>query len=97
MLRGGTCSALAMAGTAVFRMVVSTDSRKNATATNHGRSHLLVSFVMRSNRRGSRQAVLSPILYRLPGLAAPGCMAGFVGYSSFRQTAGHLDFRHGTQ
>jgi hypothetical protein len=30
-----------MAGTAVFRMVVSSDSIKNATATSHGRRRLL--------------------------------------------------------
>lgn len=30
-----------MAGTAVFRIVVSSDSIKNATATNHGKSRLL--------------------------------------------------------
>ena len=30
-----------MAGTAVFRIVVSSDSMKNATATSHGRSRLL--------------------------------------------------------
>jgi hypothetical protein len=32
-----------MAGTAVFRMVVSRDSMKKATATNQGRRRLLVS------------------------------------------------------
>ncbi len=31
-----------MAGTAVFRIVVSSDSMKNATATSHGNSSLLV-------------------------------------------------------
>jgi hypothetical protein len=30
-----------MAGTAVFRIVVSSDSMKNATATSHGKSRLL--------------------------------------------------------
>ena len=30
-----------MAGTAVFRIVVSSDSIKNATATSHGKSRLL--------------------------------------------------------
>src|SRR3954466_8925042 len=40
MLSGATPSAAAMAGTAVFRMVVSSDSMKNATATSHGRSRL---------------------------------------------------------
>src|ERR1017187_7302033 len=36
MLSGATPSALAMVGTAVFRMVVSSDSMKKATATSHG-------------------------------------------------------------
>jgi xanthine/uracil permease len=36
MLSGATLSAAAMAGTAVLRIVVSSDSMKNATATNHG-------------------------------------------------------------
>lgn len=41
MLRGATLSASEMAGTAVFRIVVSRDSMKNATATSHGKSRLL--------------------------------------------------------
>src|SRR5438034_1528627 len=36
MLSGGTASALARVGTAVFRIVVSSDSMKKATATSHG-------------------------------------------------------------
>src|SRR5207247_10600659 len=36
MLSGATASAFAMAGTAVFRIVVSSDSMKKATATSHG-------------------------------------------------------------
>jgi hypothetical protein len=41
MLRGVTWSAAEIAGTAVFRMVVSRDSIKNATATSHGKRRLL--------------------------------------------------------
>lgn len=41
MLSGVTLSASEIAGTAVFRIVVSRDSMKNATATSHGRSRLL--------------------------------------------------------
>ena len=41
MLSGATFSAAAMVGTAVFRMVVSSDSMKNATATSHGSNRLL--------------------------------------------------------
>ena len=36
MLSGVTASAFAMAGTAVFKIVVSSDSMKKATATSHG-------------------------------------------------------------
>ncbi len=43
MLSGGTFSACAMVGTAVFRIVVSSDSMKNATATSHGNTALLAS------------------------------------------------------
>ena len=38
MLSGATCSAAAMAGTAVFITVVSSDSMKKVTATSHGSS-----------------------------------------------------------
>jgi hypothetical protein len=41
MLSGATLSASEIAGTAVFRIVVSSDSIKNATATSHGNSRLL--------------------------------------------------------
>jgi hypothetical protein len=41
MLSGATFSASETTGTAVFRIVVSSDSMKNATATSHGRSCLL--------------------------------------------------------
>jgi hypothetical protein len=41
MLSGATLSASEIAGTAVFRIVVSSDSIKNATATSHGKSRLL--------------------------------------------------------
>src|SRR5271155_4012380 len=40
MLSGLTCSPAAMAGSAVLRMVVSSDSMKKATATIQGRSRL---------------------------------------------------------
>ena len=40
MLNGATSSACAIAGTAVFRIVVSSDSMKNATATSHGTRRL---------------------------------------------------------
>src|SRR5271169_3548536 len=43
MLSGATLSAAAIVGTAVLRMVVSSDSMKNATATSHGSRRRLVS------------------------------------------------------
>src|SRR3979409_1832162 len=43
MLSGATLRAREMTGTAVFRIVVSSDSMKNATATSHGSSRLLES------------------------------------------------------
>src|ERR1022692_4868507 len=39
MLRGAIRSASAIVGTAVFRIVESSDSMKNATATSHGSSN----------------------------------------------------------
>ena len=41
MLSGVTLRAAEIAGTAVFRIVVSSDSMKNATATSQGNSRLL--------------------------------------------------------
>ena len=41
MLSGATCNACAIVGTAVLRMVVSSDSMKNATAISHGSTRLL--------------------------------------------------------
>jgi hypothetical protein len=41
MLSGATLRASEIAGTAVFKIVVSSDSIKNATATSHGKSRLL--------------------------------------------------------
>ncbi len=43
MLSGETASALEITGTAVLRMVVSSDSMKKATATSHGNSRLTAS------------------------------------------------------
>ena len=40
MLNGGISRAFAIAGTAVFRIVVSSDSMKKPTATSHGSSRL---------------------------------------------------------
>src|ERR1700675_2033718 len=42
MLSGGTCSACAIAGTAVFKIVVSSASMKKPTATSQGSSRLAV-------------------------------------------------------
>jgi hypothetical protein len=43
MLSGVTASALAITGMAVLRIVVSSDSIKNATATSHGNMRLMAS------------------------------------------------------
>jgi hypothetical protein len=43
MLSGATPRAEEMAGTAVLRIVVSSDSMKNATATSHGKIRLAAS------------------------------------------------------
>jgi hypothetical protein len=43
MLSGATLRAAEIVGTAVFRIVVSSDSMKNATATSQGSSRLLAS------------------------------------------------------
>ena len=43
MLSGTTFSAAAIDGSAVFRIVVSSDSMKNATATSHGSMRLTLS------------------------------------------------------
>jgi hypothetical protein len=43
MLNGAMPSAFAMAGTAVFRIVVSSDCMKKATATNHGKKRFTAS------------------------------------------------------
>src|SRR5450631_3180195 len=52
MLSGGISSAWAIAGTAVFRMVVSNASMKNPTATNQGNSRLAVALGCVSWRAG---------------------------------------------
>jgi hypothetical protein len=52
MLSGATLSASAIAGTAVLRMVVSSDSMKNATATSQGKSRF-VEAGMRTSSRGT--------------------------------------------
>ncbi len=57
MLSGGTFNASAMAGTAVFRIVVSRDSMKNPMATSHGSSRLAVpvsAVSLRGCKAGSR-------------------------------------------
>src|SRR6266436_3645069 len=52
MLSGGTLSACATAGTAVFRIVVSNDSMKKPTATSHGSSRLAVPLTVPASRAG---------------------------------------------
>lgn len=71
MLSGATLSALAIAGTAVFKIVVSSDSMKNAIATSHGNNRLLdVSTgagVIGTGRAKSNYLACSPLIYLLAG------------------------------
>ena len=64
MLKTGTSSACAMAGTAVFRIVVSNDSMKNPTATSHGNNRLAVAVSAMSSESAKsvcRQAPASAV------------------------------------
>ncbi len=72
MLRGATSSAAAIAGTAVFRIVVSSDSIKTAMATNHGRSRLTESLGVDNccGNGTSLQEVLSHRSLTIPANAA---------------------------
>src|SRR5271155_3439760 len=79
MLRGATWSAAAIVGTAVFKIVVSSDSMKNATATSHGSSRLLEA----ASGGGSGEIPMGPGGLAFGGL---GCMASMIAnQSSFRE------------
>src|SRR5450631_7462 len=67
MLRGATFSACAIMGTAVLRMVVSSDSMKDATATSHGRSCLRESVGARTDDDGIMQTTLTFLTPRSAG------------------------------
>ena len=54
MLSGATLRASEIAGTAVFKIVVSSDSIKNATATSHGRRRLLAA----DREKGTKGALM---------------------------------------
>src|ERR1700677_2145770 len=73
MFRGATCKAAAIVGTAVFRIVVSSDSMKNATAMSHGRRRLLAS----ARVGGEVEPATGPDEGRLGGIAfgGPGCIS----------------------
>ena len=58
MLKGATFNAAAIVGTAVFRIVVSNDSMKNATATSHGSNALFEWAVNRLSSRGCSESGL---------------------------------------
>jgi hypothetical protein len=75
MLRGLMPRAAEMAGTAVLRIVVSSDSIKNATATNHGKRRLEVS--EESDDDGRTNVGPSCVIFRkLPeGLSAKKLLA----------------------
>ena len=88
MLSGATFSAAAMVGTAVFRIVVSSDSMKNATATSHGNSRLLVS------PASTKATVADNVAHALlraasPLLATHGSRVGATFYESRRRANVH--------
>src|ERR1700722_11217994 len=60
MFKGATCRAAAIVGTAVFRIVVSSDSMKKATAINQGNNRLLVSARRDSGEDGGRLVIPPP-------------------------------------
>src|SRR5580698_2413103 len=62
MLSGATCRASAIVGRAVLRMVVSSDSMKNATATSHGRTRFTVSVGDGDAIEPGRQGATSPAI-----------------------------------
>ena len=67
MLSGAIFSAAATVGTAVFRIVVSSDSMKNATATSHGTRRLMGS----PPPVGAELAGAGPIGAELVRMSAP--------------------------
>ena len=85
MLSGTIFRASAIVGTAVLRIVVSSDSMKNATATSHGRRRFRDSFGkgFRScnwaPRKGTWTGYGNPVqlirLGRVPSRGAPECPA----------------------
>jgi hypothetical protein len=74
MFRGEMASALAMTGTAVFRIVVSSDSMKKATATSQGSIRLMASgeegWRAGKEEPGDIRAVATS-LEQMPGLSEP--------------------------
>src|SRR6266567_1077323 len=69
MLSGATCNAAAIVGTAVFKIVVSRDSMKNATATSHGNSRALAAL---SSAEASPAAMFWEMLIVERCAATPG-------------------------
>ena len=66
MLSGATWSAVAIVGTAVLRIVVSSDSIKNATAISHGSSRLLEAASGDCEKRASIERLKSEPIGMLP-------------------------------
>jgi hypothetical protein len=69
MLSGATLRASAMAGAAVFRIVVSNDSIKNATATSHGNNSLLAvcsEGAVSGLGMAALRYVLNAVIHRIP-------------------------------
>src|SRR6516225_8623029 len=73
MLSGPTCRASETAGTAVLRIVVSSDSMKKATATSHGSS-----FLAAAEGDGTPVASTTEVasVVSVTGLVMPHCIEG---------------------
>src|SRR5260370_11744528 len=80
MLSGVTSIACAIVGTAVLRIVVSSDCMKKATATSHGSSRLLVSVGAGSLKDGvamfGRWAGRTTVTLRRPRRQSPSTLVG---------------------
>ena len=60
MLNGAMASALAIAGTAVFRIVVSSACMKNATATSHGKMRFTASMEIAEGTAATAAPAVGP-------------------------------------
>ena len=78
-----------MAGTAVLRIVVSSDSIKKATATSHGKSRLAASEGL--DKEGDQWAVLVHLKASARGFCSPNMLADVSDFIEIRRDVGVLD------